>query len=223
MRIAIPITATSMDEVLKDMDKIGVIAEVDSEFEHIIELRIDYMSKPNLEKLISHSQLPKIVTNRIKQEGGRFEGTEDERIAYLQEAIDLGAEYVDIESDYFHPFERGSTKLIVSHHNFQQTPENLEEIYRNIVIQNPDIVKIATKAQNLGDSLRMINLIANSDKYMIGICMGQQGVITRVLGPVYGGYLTFASLEKGKASAPGQLSVEELKNTYKLLQLEEQK
>jgi 3-dehydroquinate dehydratase/shikimate dehydrogenase len=159
------------------------------------------------------------VTNRTKQEGGRFEGSEERRIAYLQEAISLGAEYIDIESDYFHPFERSSTKLIVSHHNFERTPENLEEIYGRISEQNPDIVKIATKAQNYGDSLRMLNLIAGADKDIIGICMGQHGIITRVLGSVYGGYLTFASLGEGKSSAPGQLSVAELRSAWQLLQL----
>jgi 3-dehydroquinate dehydratase/shikimate dehydrogenase len=212
MRIAIPITAESMDEALRDIDRAAEVAD-------IIELRLDFMSNPQLERLLRHSQTPKIVTNRTKQEGGRFEGSEERRIAYLQEAISLGAEYIDIESDYFHPFERSSTKLIVSHHNFERTPENLEEIYGRISEQNPDIVKIATKAQNYGDSLRMLNLIAGADKDIIGICMGQHGIITRVLGSVYGGYLTFASLGEGKSSAPGQLSVAELRSAWQLLQL----
>ncbi len=213
MRIAIPITASSMDEALRDMDRASEVAD-------IIELRIDYMSNPNLERLLGHSETPKIVTNRTKHEGGgRFEGLEERRIAYLQEAINLGVEYVDIELCYYHPLETGSTKLIISHHNFERTPENLEEIYQKIVSKGTDIVKIATKAQNYKDSLRMLNLISNSDKDIIGICMGQEGIITRVLGPVYGGYLTFASLGEGKSSAKGQLTVNELRSTWKLLQI----
>ena len=214
MRIAVPIIASSMDEALRDIDKAAEDAD-------IVELRLDFMSNPDLERLLRHSQIPKIVTNRTKLEGGRFEGSEEDRIAYLQEAINLGAEYIDIESDYFHAFERGSTKLIVSHHNFGRTPENLQETYKKIATQNPDIIKIATKAENYGDSLRMLNLIADADKDIIGICMGQYGIITRVLGPVYGGYLTFASLEERKSSAPGQLSVAELKNAWQLLQLQQ--
>ena len=81
MRIAIPITAESMDEALRDMDKAAEVAD-------IIELRIDYMANPDLERLLRHSQTPKIVTNRTIYEGGRFQGTETERVAYLKQAID---------------------------------------------------------------------------------------------------------------------------------------
>lgn len=213
MRIAIPITAESMDGALRDMDKAAEIAD-------IIELRIDYISSPNLERLLRHSQTPKIVTNRTKYEGGRFQGSEDERIAYLREAIALGAEYVDIELNHYQPLERGGTKLIVSYHNFEETPDNLDKIYQRISRKSPDIVKIATKAQSYKASLRMLDLIANAERDIIGICMGQKGIITRVYGPALGGYLTFASLSEGKSSAPGQLSVDELRRTWQLLRLE---
>ena len=113
-----------------------------------------------------------------------------------------------------------NTKLIISHHNFDETPRNLEDIYQRIAGKNPDIVKIATKANSYNDSLRMLNLISGADKDIVGICMGQQGMITRVYGPVVGGYLTFASLGEGKSSAPGQMNVDELRQTWQLLQLE---
>jgi len=210
MRIAIPITATTVDDALKDMDVATPLAD-------ILELRLDYMSRPNLEVLLRHCAIPKIVTNRTKHERGRFQGSEERRIAYLQEAIDLGAEYIDIESDYFHNFERKSTKLIVSHHNFENTPQDLDSIYRWIVSQGADIVKIATTAKDYTDSLRMLQLIAAADRDIIGICMGEKGSLTRVLGPVYGGYLTFACLTDDKASASGQMTVAQLQQASKLL------
>ena len=213
MRIAIPITAESMDEALRDMDKAAKVAD-------IIELRLDYMSNPNLERLLGHSQTPKIVTNRTQYEGGRFQGSEEHRIAYLEQAIALGVEYVDIELDHYHPLERANTKLIISHHNFEETPENLNDIYQRIAERNPDIIKIATKANNYDDSLRMLNLIGGADRDIIAICMGQEGMITRVYGPAEGGYLTFASLGEGKSSASGQLNVDELRQIWQLLQLE---
>lgn len=213
MRIAIPITASTMDEALEDIDKAAEVAD-------IIELRIDYMQNPDLERLLAHSSLPKIVTNRTQYEGGKFQGSEEKRIAYLQEAISLGVEYVDIELNHFRPLDKKSTRLIVSYHNFEQTPEDLDEIYKRIVNKGADIVKIATKAQNYEDNLRMLNLIANSDRDTIGICMGKEGIITRVLGPVYGGYLTFASLGEGKSSAPGQLTADELREAWRFLQLD---
>ena len=213
MRVAIPITAASMDEALGDMNKAAEVAD-------IIELRIDCMVNPNLERLLRHSQTPKIVTNRTKYEGGRFQGSEEDRIACLQEAIALGAEYVDIELNHYRPLDRKRTKLIVSYHNFEETPDNLGEIYTSIAEKNPDIVKIATKANSYEDSLRMLNLISGADREIIGICMGQEGMITRVYGPILGAYLTFASLGEGKSSAPGQLNVSELRQIWRLLQVE---
>ena len=213
MRIAIPITAESMDEALRDMDRAAEVAD-------IIDLRIDYMANPDLERLLRHSQTPKIVTNRTRYEGGRFQGTETERVAYLKQAIDLGAEFVDIEFGHYHPLDRKNSKLIVSHHNLEETPDNLDGIYASIAEKNPDIVKIVTEANNHHDSLRMLDLIAGADKDIIGICMGQNGIITRIFGPVYGGYLTFASLGEGKSSAPGQMSAVKLRQIWQLMQPE---
>ena len=94
------------------------------------------------------------------------------------------------------------------------------DIYQRIAEKNPDIVKIATKARNHSDNLRMLNLIVGADRDIIGICTGQEGRITRVYGPALGGYLTFASLSEEKSSDPGQLTVGELRQAWQLLKLE---
>ncbi len=217
MRIAVPITSKTMEEALYDIETASKVAD-------ILELRIDYMKRPDLGRLLSSSPIPKIVTNRIKYEGGRFEGSEDQRYACLQEAVELGAEYVDIELNYFRQMPRKTTKLIVSYHNFDNTPENLGEIHRKLVGSGADIAKIATKANNYQDSLRMLNLISQvraEGRDIIGLCMGKEGIVTRVLGPVYGGYLTFASLAEGKESAQGQITVDELRKTWGLLKFRE--
>ncbi len=102
----------------------------------------------------------------------------------------------------------------MSHHNFEETPDNLEDIYKRIEDKNPDIIKIATKANSPADSLKMLELVQNSKKDIIGICMGEYGLVTRVYGPDLGSYLTFASMP-GKASAPGQLSVNQVRAAWK--------
>lgn len=217
MRIAVPITASSMDEALRDMDKAAKAAD-------ILELRIDYMQTPNLEKLLSHNNTPKIVTNRAHYEGGKFIGDEEARMALLQKAADLGAEYVDIEYNWFSKLRLGPTKLIVSYHDFNIMPNDcsLQQIYHKIDEKNPYIIKIATKANSHEDSLRMLNLISHvreTSKNIIGICMGDKGIITRIYGPVLGSYLTFAALDKEKSSAPGQLTVEELRQIWQVMGL----
>jgi 3-dehydroquinate dehydratase/shikimate dehydrogenase len=129
-----------------------------------------------------------------------------------------GAEYLDVESYIFSnygPFQK--QKLIISHHDFKETPQNLKELHRKMSDSHADIVKIATRANSPDDCSRMLDIIALSEKPTIGICMGPLGVGTRVLGPLFGGYLTFASLSNEKASAPGQLTVEELRSRWAAL------
>lgn len=219
MRIAVPVTASTAEGALSDID--AAVAAAD-----IVELRIDYMidyikERSDLERLLRRSTKPVIVTNRYSAEGGKFQGSEEERIVYLQHAIELGAAYVDIELNHFHPLARNpQTLLIVSYHNFRGTPENLLQIYAEIVNKGANVAKIATMAQSPDDCSRMLDLVARVSQAggnIIGLCMGEEGKSTRILGPVHGGYLTYASLSNDKASAPGQLTVAELRKAWELL------
>ncbi len=215
MKIAVPILANSMDGALRDMDRASLVAD-------IIELRIDYMPKSNLERLLGHTNLPIIVTNRPMREGGRFEGNEQDRLAYLQEAIHLKAAYVDIEANSYYPLvRRESTQMIVSYHNFLNTPADLDAIYQRVARYGPDITKIATMAKSYDDSQRMLDLIssASAKGKIIGVCMGDKGAITRIEGPLKGGYLTFASLDKTNSLGEGQLTVAELRRAWEFMSL----
>jgi 3-dehydroquinate dehydratase/shikimate dehydrogenase len=199
--IAVSITSNTLEDALKDIQ----IAK--NSGANLAELRIDYMDKPDLKKLISASVLPVIVTNRCKEEGGYFNGSEEQRIAYLMAAARLHAAYIDIELKHMPgEFDKNSSKLIVSYHNFSETPQNLKEIYNQIANTDADIVKIATMAKTKSDAGRMIGLIEYAPKPIIGICMGELGKITRQHPK---NYLTFKCLP-GKASAPGQLTINEL-------------
>ena len=232
MRIAVPIIAQTIDEARRDMD----LAE--KQGADIIEIRFDYISKPSskgLQTLIKHNSTPKIYTNRHKSQSGPdpragFRGTEKERLDLFWAAVDSKAEYIDQEKD--HGLALGITPYfqIFSHHDFEKTPSNkeLQAIYESMApdFKNyyyPDIIKIATKANIIDDSLRMINFIRKhtgpKKPGLIGLCMGPEGIPTRVLGSIYGSYLTFASLERGKASAPGQMTIGDLKKAYELLQI----
>lgn len=205
MRIAVPITASNMNDALKDIREA-------SELGDIVELRIDYMERPDLDLLLAACRIPAIVTNRAKDEGGSFGGTEEERISYLKKAIDLGAAYVDIEFRHYVELDKKKTKLIVSYHNFEQTPANLEDIYQRIVETNADIVKICTKANTEEDVHRITQLLEHSRVEMIGTCIGELGKRTR-LHPK--NYLTFASLTREKSSAPCQYTVAEIREALK--------
>ena len=224
-QVAIPIIENKMDEALRMMDYASKVV-------NIVELRIDYMCRPNLAKLLGHSKISKIVTNRHPKEGGRFEGSESRRIALLQEAIDLGADYVDIENNFFKPLKRENhnTGFIISHHDFKSspTPERLERIYNSInkkikpymlahenelATFKPDVAKISMKANIYRDNFLMLDFMRNHTG-MIGICIGEEGKPSRVLGPIYGGFLTYAALNEFKISTKGQPTVKELKRAW---------
>jgi 3-dehydroquinate dehydratase/shikimate dehydrogenase len=201
MKICVPITANNMVDAIEDIQKASDIAD-------LIELRLDYITKPILADLLNACKVPAIVTNRAKEEGGHFEGTETDRIGYLKNAIDLGAAYIDIELRHFVAFEKKNTKVIVSYHDFEKTPNDLEKIYDDIADTHADIIKLATKENSEDDVVRMVRLLTGSKKDMIGICIGELGKRTRLH---TANYLTFASLSRKKGSVPSQFTVHEIK------------
>ena len=187
----------------------------------IVELRIDYIKDVDLKRLLEKRTKPVIVTNRPVREGGRFNGSEEDRISFLKLAIRLGADFVDIEHNSIQHIRgtvirapTGKTKLIVSYHNFRETPSDVTDIYKALSQSCADIVKIVTHANSITDNVRIYRLLQQSQIPMISFCMGELGIISRILYKRFGSYLTFASLQVGKESAPGQISIHELLNTY---------
>ena len=211
--ICIPITARNAKDAVSEMISASKNAD-------IVELRIDYIPELQnaeicIEESVKNKTKPVIITNRPEREGGKFNGSEKDRLRLLQKAIELGADYVDVEYDSIKQItRRNSSKIIISHHNFKETPHNLSKIYSDICQYNPDIVKIVTYANDITDNIRMFELLESADVPTISFCMGELGYISRILISKFGGFLTFASLEKGKESAPGQLTISELSNIY---------
>ncbi len=224
MKICIPVPARSTAAALKKMEEIYARAD-------IMELRIDRIRNADLPKLLAAGRRAVIVTNRSGNEGGDFRGTEEERVALLKQAVQFGAEYVDIEARTDKKLIReliaeirkqGSfTTPIFSWHDFSGTPEPGE--LKNILgkcARQAGIIKIATMANELEDNIRVLSLIPEAKKKgreIIAFCMGEKGRLSRIAAPVLGSYLSYASLEKGAESAPGQLTAAEMKRILKVL------
>ncbi|WP_437205474.1 shikimate dehydrogenase [Planctomicrobium sp. SH664] len=190
----------------------------------LVELRIDYIGRnPELRKLqLSKRPTPVIVTCRRHDDGGRFSGTEEKRLLLLREAILEGVEYVDLEEDTARKVPRyGKTKRIVSHHDFEKTPDNLEEIHARLAKLDADIVKIATMANSPLDNARMLKLVAEAKVPTIGFCMGEIGMVSRLLCGRFGSPFTYATFSKDRVMAPGQLAFEEVKKLYRYDQISE--
>jgi 3-dehydroquinate dehydratase type I len=223
MKICVPIMAENVESALVKMERAFPAAD-------ILELRIDRIGDVNLKRLLKRKKENILVTNRRKDEGGNFSGKEAERVALLKEAVSLGAGYVDIEartdSALIHELkeairERGQrTKLIVSHHDLLGTPgmRTLRKKLDECVELGADVVKIVTSARSMEDNLRVLSLIASGQKKgvdVIAFCMGEMGRVSRVMAPLLGSRLTFASLDRGEESAPGQFTAEEMRKILK--------
>jgi shikimate dehydrogenase/3-dehydroquinate dehydratase type I len=237
--ICIPITAGTKKEALHAIERSCQIAD-------FIELRMDLIEDGSLVNLIStarniSSSIKIIVTCRKKEEAtsaggsvgikGAGKKTIDRKIALLKEAIELGADFVDIELaegraaikelQIFCAKHGGKTKIIVSYHNLKKTPTltKLKEIFHQCAKVKPAVVKIVTSANTVEDNLIALRLIPYARKYspeIISLCMGDKGRVSRAIAPLLGNYLSFATLEPEGQSAPGQFTVYEMKQINEL-------
>ena len=216
--ICVPIVGASM---LKALDQITAAEKVAD----ILELRLDLIDSFDLNLLLNAANKPIIVTARSKIDGGQFKGSEEARLGILHAALEAGADYIDIEvstpREHLQPFleSHATSKIIISYHDFSHTPEDLYPLYEAMNAMPGEIIKIVTYARDLSDNLKMFKLLEhakNENKKLIGLCMGDLGEISRVLSPLYGGFLTFGSLEIGQESAPGQMPAKDLKNIYRV-------
>src|SRR5437899_4175865 len=124
----------------------------------LIELRLDFLAKaPDFKRLLHNKPCPMIATVRRPSEGGRFPGSEDERLMLLRQAIVAGFDWVDLESDVAKSIPRfGKVKRIISFHDMRGVPEDLEDIYKGMCDLDGDVVKIVVAAGQPSDNLRVL-------------------------------------------------------------------
>lgn len=219
MRICVSIVAGNNREALRKMTRASTLA-------NMVELRLDLMESFSIPDLVRASSRPVIVTYRSEGEGGRGSAGVATRIGYLQDAVEAEADFVDLE--YRLPpasrrkilRNRGSSKIILSAHFVKGTPSfpTLREKLYKMASEGAEVVKMVTLAKTPADNLRTLSLIAEARKMgveLITFCMGPLGKLSRVASVLLGGYLTFAALGSGEASAPGQIPVKEMKKMLK--------
>ncbi|GFZ08953.1 dehydroquinate dehydratase, putative [Actinidia rufa] len=225
--ICVPLMADSVDQMLVDMNK------AKSRGADLVEVRLDSLKRFNpsqdVETLVKRCRLPTLFTYRPNWEGGLYDGDENSRLDVLRLAMELGADYIDVELQVIHEFNSfimqgkkpAKCKLIVSSHNYQNTPsvEDLGKLVARIQAAGADIVKIATTALDIADVARVFQITVHSQVPIIAMVMGERGLMSRILCPKFGGYLTFGSLESGTVSAPGQPTIEDLVNLYNFRQI----
>ncbi len=182
----------------------------------LVELRLDYIrGEVNVKRLIADRPCPVVIACRRDRDGGRFPGSEQQRLTLLRTAIAEGVEYVDLEEDIAGQVPRfGKTKRMISLHDLRKTPDDLEAVHRQLAGLDADIVKIATMANHPHDNLRMLRLIRQSKIPTVGICMGDIGTPTRILCRKFGAPFTYATFHHERVLAPGQLSFQQMTEVY---------
>ena len=199
-----------------------------------LEFRLDYLPKPGLAIpkikafMESHPGTVVIATCRRTLAGGRFRGSMASELDILAKASAAGCQLLDVElqtASKSKPLQvqklRGRSALILSFHDFRGT-KRLDETLQKMLAVQADFYKIVSTATTLSDNVTMIKFLAKeSDKHsLIGICMGEQGIISRVLGVRAGSVFTFAALSPDEKTAPGQVTAQELRNVYRIEQVD---
>jgi 3-dehydroquinate dehydratase/shikimate dehydrogenase len=190
----------------------------------LVELRLDYIATPvNLRRLLSDRKCPVVITCRREKDGGKWLRSEADRQMLLRQAIATGVEYVDLEEDVASVIPRfGKTKRIISYHNFQETPDDLEALHARLAAFDADIVKIATMVHDPHDNVRLLLLSKNSKVPTIAIGMGEIGTPSRVLAAKFGAPFSYATFHQERSLAPGQLSYQQMKDIYRYEQVNAQ-
>ncbi len=228
--LAVPIAAKDFEQASGQIDSaISAGAEM-------LELRTDYLGRLNVDlvkKIIAHAKslgsgnLPLIVTCRDIRQGGARDYSVELRIDVLVTALKAGAEFIDFEYENFLiPANQGKIKvalsdslkgrLILSTHNFKGKFENISKLYRHIqTLYSAAIPKLVYTANHINDCFEAFDLLHSTGSDRIVLCMGKAGLLSRIIAGKLGSFLTFASVEEKKATAPGQLTIEMLKGLYR--------
>jgi 3-dehydroquinate dehydratase/shikimate dehydrogenase len=184
----------------------------------LIELRLDFLAKaPDFHRLLANRPCPLMATVRRPDDGGRWPGTEEERLMLLRQAIVAGFDWVDLETDIIDSIPRyKDTKRLVSYHNLHEVPGDLDKIFAQMCRQDADVIKVAVTASQPADNLRVLELIKKSPKPTIAFCMGEMGFPSRILALKFGAPFTYAAFNKERSIAPGLPSFDDLKKIYRV-------
>jgi 3-dehydroquinate dehydratase/shikimate dehydrogenase len=226
-RVCLAVAASEPNELVEKAE--GLIR--DNPF---LEFRLDYISKPALALpkikhfLEIHSGITVIATCRRLASGGKFRGSIASQLDILAKAAAAGCQLLDVELQTAQKCKpeqlqklRTRAALILSFHDFRGT-KKLDETLEKMRQFPADFYKVVSTATTLSDNVSMIQFLGReSDNHsIIGVCMGEQGIISRVLGVRAGSVFSFAAVSPGEETAPGQVSAQELRSVYRIEQVD---
>src|SRR6266581_2459644 len=183
----------------------------------LLEVRLDRFGKaPDVGELIASKPCPVILTCRRPEDGGHWDGTEDDRLAILRQSIVSRADYVEIEldaADKMRPFP--PSQRVISYTNLSETPSDILDIYEEARSKRPDVIKLVTLARTPEEAWPLVQILGRSTVPTVVVGLGKPGVMLSVLGKRLDAPWGYAALERGMEAYPGQPTVSDLDEIYR--------
>jgi 3-dehydroquinate dehydratase/shikimate dehydrogenase len=232
-KICVPVCVKTTSELRQAIERSAALAD-------IVELRGDCLNEidPSVVRSILSeygARVSLIMTMRAKDQGGHNSFDYQSRRDFWQSLENATDDcLIDLELDLTSDFATHETRdqsrldwdrVICSHHDFNGVPDDLDEIYARMAKTPAGILKMAIHAGDAADCLPVFRLLERAHhegRKMIAIAMGQAGLMTRVLGPSRGSFLTYASFDDDTATAPGQITANDLRQLYRIGRLDRQ-
>ncbi len=197
------------------------IEEIDyiKSLNYLAELRLDYLEEiPN--SLGTWNKKGVIATLRTVEQGGKAKLTTDEYHKAILQIDKLGFEFIDVEFDLGKnlDFSKLNSKVILSYHNFSETPENIDEILHDMESKEATFLKAATMINDINDNFLLFDALKKFPN-LIAFGMGIKGEFSRILSLKYGSPFTYSFLPSGNAVAPGQIDLNTLTDMYGILNI----
>lgn len=183
----------------------------------LIEFRLDRLGKePDLKEMMDGIAKPILVSCRRREDGGAWQGTEEERLVQLRTAIIAGPAYVELELDVAPKIPRfGNTKRVVSITDTQRPLKDLEPLIEEAIAAKADVIKFVCPTPTLDSAWPLLATVTKKrDIPVVGMGLGRPGIMFSLLAHRYGAPWTYAALEKGMETHPGQVTVSELEEIY---------
>ncbi len=184
-----------------------------------IEVRLDYLTPPQLPPLPNGTWTSFVATCRPKREGGRYEGAEGDRCELLRKAAENGFAWLDLEHDLDRDLHLPSrTRIVRSYHRFEGFPQDLPLLFEKIRARPGDVTKLALSVSGTGQLVALLSFMESVPSTISHIIlgMGPLGQPSRFLGGFLGNHWTYVAAEEENAAAPGQFAVRTALECYRL-------
>jgi len=187
-------------------------------FGDFLEVRLDRFGKsPDIGEIIAAKPRPVIMTCRRPEDGGFWDDPEEDRLAILRQCIISKSDYIELEldvADAIRPFP--PSKRVISYYNLSETPLDIQQIYDEMLTKKPDILKFCTLARTPEEAWPLVQILAKSIIPTVVVGLGKPGIMLAILSKKLGAPWVYAALERGFEAYPGQPTVSDLENIYRL-------